>query len=436
VILIHLLLYGKWFMWHGGFAWGPRFMVPTLPFWAIFLAPVATRAFSGQPSAVGGRWWQLAYVSLAILSLIPQLLTVAIDFSPFQGWLLDTGLPLFDPQTFFDLQYAPLLQAWGFIDRASLDLAWAWQGRFNGGLLALLLVNLGLTGLFLWQASRLAGRPAQAAATRRLGLLALLSSLVSLILLLNHAHGLPEPPLQAAVAALNEDARPEDAILINDPDITTPFAELYRGGAPVLGLNNGGFPLPEDIDRRVKETTANHAQVWWLPNWLPPEQSAVEQILLATGFRTRQETFDGRRLALFAFPPELAPQPIDAVFAGQIRLTGLVLPPRPEPGAALPVELTWQALTPIEQNYHVFIHLVQGDGTRLAQADGQPAQWARPTSSWDVGETVVDRHGLWLPVTLTPGSYQLRVGLYRPIDGQRLTLPTGEDSLKFQLTIQ
>ena len=45
VILIHLFLYGKWFMWHGGYAWGPRFMVPTLPFWAIFLAPVVAQAF-------------------------------------------------------------------------------------------------------------------------------------------------------------------------------------------------------------------------------------------------------------------------------------------------------------------------------------------------------------------------------------------------------
>jgi hypothetical protein len=214
IILIHLLLYGKWFMWHGGFAWGPRFMIPTLPFWALLLAPVAEKCFSiqnggdGQPSAVGGRWWRLVYLTLAALSLVPQLLMISVDFSPFQGYLLDTGLPLFDPRTFFDPAFSPLLRGWGFINRTNLDLAWAWQGQFNGWLLGLLLVNLGLTGFFLWQANRTTNRPAEMVAARRTGLLALISTLMTLTFLLSYTPTLPEKSLQEMVAALNEAVRP------------------------------------------------------------------------------------------------------------------------------------------------------------------------------------------------------------------------------------
>ena len=445
IILIHLLLYGKWFMWHGGFAWGPRFMIPTLPFWALLLAPVAERAFPSPPYPSSSPQnvlppssfpWRLAYLTLAVLSLIPQLLMVSIDFSPFQGYLLDTGLPLFDPRTFFDPAFSPLRYGWGFINRTSLDLAWAWQGQFNGWLLGLLLANLGLSGLYLWQASRSTSRPAEAAAAQRTGRLALISTLMTLTFLLSYTPTLPERSLQDMVAALNKAVRPSDAIILNDPELTLPLAELSKSRAPLLGLNNGGFPLPEDITRRLEETMAAHTQLWWLPNWLPPEQSAVEQSLLASSFRARDENYDGQRLVLFALPQELPEQTVEATFGNSLTLLTAAWLPAATAGTALPVELTWQAQAPVDEDYHVFVHLLNSMGQIVAQADGQPALWTRPTSTWPVGQQIVDRHGLWLAPATPPGDYHLLVGLYRPADGSRLTLPDGSDSVEFSLTIE
>ena len=422
IILMHLLLYGKWFMWHGGFAWGPRFLIPTLPFWALLLAPVA--AWRG--------WRRALFILLTILGVGIQWQLVLVDFSPFQGFLLDTGLPLFDPQTFFDPQYSPLLHGWGFITRHNLDVAWAWQGQINWPLLAALLASVVISGYHLWRVST-NQRPNQPT------IIPILTTLLTAGWLLVHTHTLPPEPLQTAVAELNRGVRPADAVLLNNPEATLDFAELYRGRAPVLGLNSGGFPLPDDIARRLNETLTGHAQVWWLPNWLPPAESAIEQTLLARGFRARNDDFDGQRLALFGLPAELSAQPtrpIERMFGGTIELTAIAVPAEAATGAALPVELRWATRHPVEVDYRVFIHMVDGQGNKIAQADGQPVNWSRPASTWAVGEEIVDRHGLWLPPETLPGNYSLRVGLYHPADGVRLPLPDGADAVDFAIKVK
>ncbi|MCB0155403.1 MAG: hypothetical protein KDF65_11460, partial [Anaerolineae bacterium] len=263
-----------------------------------------------------------------------------------------------------------------------------------------------------------------------------LSTALAVIFLLTTAHTLPAAPLRQAVTSLNAAVRPSDAIITNDPEATMPFAELYQGQAPVLGLNNGGFPLPAAVTGRLAETLAQHRQIWWLPNWLPPEQSAIEQTLLAEGFKAREENFDGQRLLLFALPGALPTRPVEATFDGRLHLLSVAKPPQVSAGSALPVELTWQALAPIGQDYHVFVHLVSEAGEVVAQADGQPANWQRPTSTWAVEELITDRHGLWLSPDTIPGRYELRLGLYDPASGARLLLPAGEDAVRVEVGVE
>ena len=77
----------------------------------------------------------------------------------------------------------------------------------------------------------------------------------------------------------------------------------------------------------------------------------------------------------------------------------------------------------------VYVHLLSDSGERMAGHDGVPLLWLRPTSTWEGGETLVDRHGFLAPPTLLPGSYTLRVGMYHPEDGQRLLTPDGDDGI-------
>ena len=90
-----------------------------------------------------------------------------------------------------------------------------------------------------------------------------------------------------------------------------------------------------------------------------------------------------------------------------------------------PLTLLWRAEAEMPTSYRVFIHLVDANGQILAQTDGEPANWSRPTTGWVPGEYILDDHTLTLPPDLPAGA-SLRVGLYNPVTNQRLQTDSGD----------
>lgn len=107
-----------------------------------------------------------------------------------------------------------------------------------------------------------------------------------------------------------------------------------------------------------------------------------------------------------------------ARFDGAIALEQVEMPSAVQTGTPLSFTLVWQSLAPVAADYTVFIHLLRGDGTLAAAADGPPCGGLYLTSFWSPGERIVDEHQ-WL-VTLPPGEYQVVGGLYRLDTGERL----------------
>jgi hypothetical protein len=81
----------------------------------------------------------------------------------------------------------------------------------------------------------------------------------------------------------------------------------------------------------------------------------------------------------------------------------------------------------MEASYRVFVHFVGENGHVVAQSDGEPVDWTRPTTGWAVGEVVVETREIAVPTTLPAGEYVLRVGLYLP-DGARLLTSNEQDA--------
>jgi hypothetical protein len=111
---------------------------------------------------------------------------------------------------------------------------------------------------------------------------------------------------------------------------------------------------------------------------------------------------------------------------GQIRILGSGLAgDQLRPGDAARVEVSWQALVQPPDDYTVFVHLMSEDGHLVAQHDGPPLGGAFPTTDWDAGDTVDDAIDLPIPADLSPGRYDVVLGMYRPDTGARLADPSG-----------
>ncbi len=108
-------------------------------------------------------------------------------------------------------------------------------------------------------------------------------------------------------------------------------------------------------------------------------------------------------------------------------------------GGTLAVTLHWEGLEGASpENYTVFTHLLSEEGRLIAQHDGPPASGAAPTSGWQAGQVIQDRHELsFRPGTEDyAGPAKIMVGLYDPGNPDaRLVTSTGQDYVVLPVTI-
>ena len=97
----------------------------------------------------------------------------------------------------------------------------------------------------------------------------------------------------------------------------------------------------------------------------------------------------------------------------------------PDTGAALHVQVLWEALSAVDRNLKVFIHLISQDAMGIAQVDESPASVYYPTSRWQSGELFRGDYWLVLPSDAPAGPYRLELGLYDD-DGERLVVSSDD----------
>ena len=94
-------------------------------------------------------------------------------------------------------------------------------------------------------------------------------------------------------------------------------------------------------------------------------------------------------------------------------------------GATVRLNVLWQALKPLNEDYTVFVHALDGEGTIWGQRDTEPQEGEYPTTEWGLGEIVQDHYELQIDLAGPQEGYQLVVGMYASETGKRLKLPDG-----------
>jgi 4-amino-4-deoxy-L-arabinose transferase-like glycosyltransferase len=134
-------------------------------------------------------------------------------------------------------------------------------------------------------------------------------------------------------------------------------------------------------------------------------------------------TINGIQYAKIYQLPKPFDQPVDAQFGAALHLRGFSMARGPQ---QLIITPSWDVRAQPPAEYHMFLHLLDEAGQRVAQVDVPPGGGeAPPTNQWQPGQQIAVPIGLGLPANLPAGQYRLVMGLYDVATNQRVPFTGG-----------
>jgi hypothetical protein len=237
--------------------------------------------------------------------------------------------------------------------------------------------------------------------------------------------------------------QPGDVYVSNFPDPILPYYLRHLEIPQTLQPSYQGEDAAA-TEAALAQLANQYQRLWFVPNisiW-DPEQVAhrwLEYHLLTEqkARYTNLSVVAYRPLAAVAEVMRPLEHPIGAEFVLQgahLTINGvpanLTQPVTLAAGDSLELTLLWYAAAAPTTDYTVFVHLLATDGFLLASGDGVPLYGTRPTTTWQAGERLLDRHIFTLPENITQSSGWLAIGLYDPTTLNRLPLADGLDALQ------
>jgi hypothetical protein len=226
---------------------------------------------------------------------------------------------------------------------------------------------------------------------------------------------------RAIAARIKAEAGPLATIILDAPNQKEVFTYYYPDEPGIV-------PLPDATPRKTIDRLLAANQRLYAVLWGQSEQDPagiVETALQAGAFEVDATWYGKVQLVTYAVagpPADHIDQDSAARFGDVIVLDGYTLNAGSlAPGQVLGLTLFWHTGAHIPIGYKVFVHLYKPDGTILTQHDGEPGGGLKPTHQWQIGQQVIDNHGLLIPISTAPGDYALAIGMY-DADGNRLAV--------------
>jgi hypothetical protein len=265
ILAVYLATFATWYYWWAGTNWGPRFLVPTLPFLALLAAPGLALALTGV--AAGKRWLRCVYAGLvAVLSVISvgiQLLGVAIPALAYRMRMVETT-PNPDMTAIFVPQFSPLVGYLSMLSPQFLDFAWIRMDGENAivawpiialsvGFIALCILGLGWT--LRKGSTRMALLP-----------VALLFAAGLTWFSLHSYQGDPRlgggPGYRELLQTINQEAQAGDVMVLNDDVMAPFFFNENRARIRWYGLSRDPKQWDELTRGLLVRLSSQHSRVW------------------------------------------------------------------------------------------------------------------------------------------------------------------------------
>lgn len=464
-----VILYGKWWMWWGGYAWGPRFLVPLAPFWILLLAPLLEHWFPNGATATGlpdgsnnhrigsNRVAAISVIAVAIISIIVQLSAVVVNFVNFEtelrgifptDWLepLKFGPPATSLADFF---YSPVFGQWRLLFSnpvVNSDVAWL---RDDGEVLWLLLavggISILLSGAYLgawWKGS--AQNPTQ----RRQGWfshgmpvwLSITIALAVMVFWTQQVSGDPRYGTQgegyrAILHKIAQEGDERDAVITVAPYHYTVPMNWFQSDLPIYGYAVDSMQYAES-QSLLTSVIEQHPRIWFITAGLPPADinNSVERWLSQVSYKADDQWYNDYRLVRFATAANAQQNQetvTDLVLSdgdNEVSILRVDAPTEAEAGQMIAVEITFQLEGAGQQNLRWFVQLLNSTGEAIAMTDSASQGGYRNFVDLPTEQPLQEKIGLQLPDDISAGEYRLIAGLYNPKrDGERLVTTSGDN---------
>ncbi len=242
------------------------------------------------------------------------------------------------------------------------------------------------------------------------------------------------------IAAANQ---PGDLFVAHFPD---PALDYYLDNVPVprIMLPASRDVTDQETEQALARLAADYDRLWFQPRhgsvWDP--EDVVFRWLDYHMLHEQEARY--QNLELVAYRPlhsvDRVLSPVGVSMADLLHLEGVYVTVdgvpadlnetlQLAPGSALDVTLVWEARRSISENYTVLVHVIAEDGTLIAQHDGVPLFGTRPTSTWEVGERLLDLHRVVIPEGSHAATGSIWVAMYLTDTLERQQFADGGDAV-------
>lgn len=301
----YLVTFSLWYYWWDGTNWSTRFLVPTLPFLMLAMAPAIELAAHNLRRTAGVAFAVILSL-LGILSALIELLGVSVPALTY--WLRMYRLPLAPVQVLFVPELSPFVVYWDLLKPKLLDLAWVRMPgtQVNVDVLALAaalaLVVLAAVGLV--SAFRRTGLP-DSGTGRGLAIALLIATAIALFSLYRYRDDYRfngSDGYRALIATVAAESQSRDVLILND-DVYGPFfLNENRARIRLYSLSRDPKQWDDATVALLQRISSRYARVWFayddgtatLPNlaqdWLERSLHSVSE----------RDYDDGVHLTLYA----------------------------------------------------------------------------------------------------------------------------------------
>ena len=456
--------------WFGGVAWPPRFLVPTIPFLMLGIAPLLEYLLKHRQ-----KWLFAIVIIVGLYSAWVQFNAVALQWDRYANVLPLQAQGLFEwSRGLYEVAYlrwVTLPSLWGPL---GFDFAWLRVGLPLWALGYVLLIVLCSMAIWILLKQELIPSSRFRFFTKRRVWIALPIVWAAITLFglralhkLDTTYWAHKPALFDVLDVMEQEGRADDLLLLadntyerfmlNHNDVLYPRVLVLQpqpGEKPSetqdaqVVSDHVGDLLTSTTSRLIHLQATERDRLWLLAHTSPFIEWSVRPVerFLATYYyllaEMPLETADPTVRLLLYDLSEVAPDPAgyrgpehetDLTFGDAIRLAGFTLPAGREyqTGDSVPISLYWIADDVPERDYTVTWFVADAlSGQVVAQGmDSAPMAGFLPTSTWRAGVPVWDNRSVVLPYGLPSGDYELWVVLYY-FDGEIVRLPVMGETVR------